>query len=457
LWKEFFAVRTTKEGMSMGAMISLVLLLLIAVNYLGAKKYKTFDFSNSQVNSISDQSKKLVRSLNEDLKLIYFYKNGTQGVEDNRRAFTDLIRKYQDESSRVLLQFVELNENPKLAEEYGVSKGSGLVFLDYKGHRSKIEKIDEQELTGAIVKVTRDKDKKIYYVIGHRERDLDEPKEVTGAASLKKLLEGSRYSVNPLNLGSMPEIPADADMVMILGPEQEYLESELKVLQAYLKKGGSMILAMDAKRSLGLDQVLSPIGLSLGTEYLVQVMDTPMGKAVNPQVTAANQFSETSPITIPFGRGEFVVTRLPSPILKKETAGITFDELVKTDASTFGFPNTQFQGAAKTGPFAIATFAKGKYPGATDGHEFQILVLGDADIFSNQLLYRNLNRDLLLNTVSFLAKEENMISISPKEVSVTSMQITETQFYLFIFGFIIPLPLILIITSGVLWYRRRFA
>ena len=92
LYKEFFAVRTTKEGMSMGAMIALVLVLLVAVNYLGAKKYKTFDFSNAQVNTISDQSKKLVKSLTEDLKLLYFYKNGTQGVEENRRAFTELIR-----------------------------------------------------------------------------------------------------------------------------------------------------------------------------------------------------------------------------------------------------------------------------------------------------------------------------------------------------------------------------
>lgn len=456
LYKEFFAVRTTKEGMSMGAMIALVIVLLVAVNYLGGKKYKTFDFSSAQINTLSEQSIKLVKSLSAELKVIYFYKNGTEGIEDNRRAFTELIRKYQDESSKISLQFVEMNENPKMAEEYGVNKGSGVVFVDYKGHRSKIEKIDEQELTGALVKVTREKDKKIFYVIGHRERDLEESKEANGAASLKRLLEGNRYTVSALDLNAVPEVPADADLLIILGPEQDYLETEIKVLQSYLKRGGAMILAFEGKRELGLDKLISPIGIRLGSEYIANVMETPIGKAVNPQATPANQFSTTSPITLPFGRGEFVVTRLPAAIYRKDVSGVNYEDLVKTDTKAFGFPDTQFQGAAKPGPFSLALLASGKYPGSTD-KDFQMIVLGDADLFTNQLLYKNLNRDLLLNSVSYLAKEENLISIAPREVAVTEMQITETQFYLFIFGFIIPLPLLLIITSGVLWYRRRFA
>lgn len=456
-YKEFLSVRTTKEGMSMGAMIGLVLILLVAVNYLGGKKYKTFDFSSAKVNSLSDQSVKLVQNLKDDLKVIYFYKQGTEGVEENRRAFTDLLRKYQDQSSKVSLQFVEVNENPKVAEEYGINKGTGVVFVEYQGRRAKIEKIDEQELTGALVKVSREKDKKIYYVLGHGERDLEEPKETVGANSLKKLLEGNRYQVLPLNLNSVPAIPDDADLVLVLGAEQEFLDGEIKILQDYLGAGGALILALEARKNIGLDKLLSPLGISQGAEYLVQVMDTPLGKAVNPQVTAANQFSPSSPITMPFGGSQFIVTRLPMPLEKKEVSGVTVDNLVKTDPSVMGFPNTQFQGAAKTGPFAVAMVVTGKYPGVKEAKDFQMVVLGDADIFSNQLLYRNLNRDLLLNSVSFLAKEENMISISPKEPSVTSLQITPTQFYLFIFGFIIPLPLILITISGVLWYRRRYA
>lgn len=150
---------------------------------------------------------------------------------------------------------------------------------------------------------------------------------------------------------------------------------------------------------------------------------------------------------------------MPSPVLKMSVpASVTYEELAKTDANSMAFADTNFKGAADKGPFATGVLLKGKYPGAGEqGKDFQLAIYSDPDFISNQLLYKNLNRDLALNTVSYLAKEENVISITPKEVDVTKMNITESQFVLFVVGFILPLPLILIAFSGVLWYRRRFA
>lgn len=458
LFREFMSVKTTKEGMSMGAMILLTLILLAALNYLGAKKYKTFDFSSAQINSLSDQSRTLLKNLADDLQVLYFYQKGTEGVEENRRAFIDLVKKYQDESPRVKLQFVEVNENPKLAEQYGVNKGSGLVFVDYKGRRNRIEKIDEQELTGALVKVTREKDKKIFFTIGHGERDFEETKEPSGLNAFKKLIEGNRYIVAPLNLNLASDVPADADLVIVAGPQHEFLDHEKKALEKYIQRGGSLVVALKGQSKSGLsDWLSSKFGARVTSDYIAQVMDTPMGKAVNPQVTPVSQFSQTEAITKPFGRGDFVIMRLPGAVMREKLPeGVSFEDLARTDANAMGFADTNFKGAAKPGPFTVAAMLKGKFP-ATAEKEFNLVVFGDVDFLSNQMLYKNLNRDLALNTVAFLAREENVISITPKEVDVTQMQITETQFYLFIFGFIIPLPLILLAISGTLWYRRRFA
>lgn len=459
LYKEFFSVKTTKEGMSMGVMILLMLALLAALNYFGATRYKTFDFSSAQINTLSEQSKKLLQNLDSELKVLFFYKNGSEGLEENRRAFIDLIKKYQDQSSLVKLQFVEVNENPKLAEEYGVNKGTGLVFLDYKGKRNKIEKIDEQEITGALVKVTREKDKKVFYTIGHRERDWEDSKDPEGLNAFKRLMEGNRYVVVPLNLNQVPEVPTDADLVVVAGPEQSFLEHEVKALEKYLQRGGSLVLALKGNEDHGLQKLLDRAGVKITPQYVVQVMDTPLGKAVNPQATPITQFSSTEAITKPFGRGEFVLMRLPSPILKMSVpASITYEELAKSDVNSMAFQDTTFKGVASKGPFATAALLKGKFPGATEGkNDFNLVLFSDVEFLSNQLLYKNLNRDLALNTISYLAKEESVISITPKEVAVTKMNITENQFYLFIFGFILPVPLILIAISGVLWYRRRFA
>ncbi len=462
-FREFMSVKTTKEGLSMGAMILMVLALLIAVNYLGAKKHKSFDFSSAQINSLSDQTKKLLKNLSGELKLLYFYKQGETGVEENRHAFVDLIKRYQDESSQVKLEFVEVNENPKLAEDYGVNKGSGLVFVEYKGRRNKIEKIDEQELTGALVKVTREKDKKIYFVIGHHERDMEDGKEAVGLNAFKKLLEGNRYLVLPLNLKSLPKIPSDADLIILAGAEQAFLEQEIKVLENYLKSGGNLFVAQKTLAATGLEPLFQKLGLKLEHQLIVQTAQTAMGKAINPTVTTVTQFSPNSVITQPFSRSEFVRMRLPAPIrMVNPPANIKIENLAQTDQTTLSFVDSSFKGESLAGPFTVAVQISGNFSESSNNAgpkppSFNLLFFSDVDFICNQLLYQNLNRDLALNSISFLAHEDNVISITPKEVDVTKMQMTEMQFQLFIFGFIIPLPLLLVMFSGWLWYRRRYA
>lgn len=456
---EFMAVKTTREGMSMGMMIMLTLVLLVAVNYLAAKKTKTFDYSSAQVNTLSDQSKAIIKNLTEDLQVLYFYQKGAEGVEENKRAFIDLLKKYTDQSSLVKLQFVEVNENPKLTEEFGVNKGSGLVFVVYKGRKNRIEKIDEQELTGALVKVTREKDKKIFFTVGHGERDIEEVKEPAGINALKKLLEGNRYLVGPLNLNKAAEVPMDADLVVIAGPQYEFLDHEVKAIEKYLYRGGSILIALEAKQDAGLGPMLYRLGVRMSSDLVAQVMETPIGKAINPQITPVSQFAADHAVTKPFSKNDLILMRLPAPIIKEKTVdGITYSELAKTDINSMAFPNNDFKGAAKPGPHTAIAAVQGKHPEAgAEAKEFNLILASDVDFVANQLLYKNLNRDLILNAISYLGREENLISITPKEVTVTKMQMTPNQFYIFIFGFIIPLPMLLITTSGVLWYRRRYA
>jgi ABC-type uncharacterized transport system involved in gliding motility auxiliary subunit len=462
IFVEFLNVKTTKEGLSMGAMIALTLVLISAINYLAAKKTKTFDFSSAQVNSLSDQTLSILKNLKEDLQVLYFYQEGTEGVEENKKAFISLVKKYSDESPLVKLQFVEVNKNPRLAQEYNVTKGSGVVFVAYQGRKNRIEKIDEQELTGALVKVTRDKDKKVYFTVGHGERDLEEGKEPEGLLSLKKLLEGNRFIVESLSLMSGADVPVDSDILVIAGPQREFLENEIQVIERYLQRGGSLLVALEPKLDAGLGPLLYKLGVRVGTEYVAQVMETPIGKAVNPQSTPAAAFSTEHAVTKPFGRNDFILMRLPAIINKEKTIeGLELTELSRTDKDSMAFPDTTFKGAAKPGPHVVVANLKGVFPGTTGGGEqnkpMNLLLVSDVDWMANQLLYKALNRDLALNSFSFLANEEQMISISPKEVAVTQMTITPNQFYLFIFGFIIPVPLVLIGASGYLWYRRRYA
>jgi len=440
-------------------MIGLVLILLIAVNVIAVRKYKTFDFSLAKVNSLSPQSIQMVKDLKEDLKVIYFYKEGTEGVEQNRRSFIDLIKKYQDETDRVKLEFVEINERPDLAQEYKVNQGTQTVIMVYQGRQSRIERIEEQELTSAIVKVTRSSSKKVYFLSGHQELSMQPAKDGSSLALLKDLLENNRYLVAEHSFTQSTQVPKDADVLVIAGPKMNFLDIEVRALKEYLERGGSLVIALEAGFKTGLEPLLKSIGVTAKNNYIATVLQTPMGTAVDPRFARGSVFSSTSQITKPFSGNQFTVFRLPTALVQEKElpSGIVIEEVVKTSESVMGFHDTKFDKEGERGPYTLAVTVTGKFPKSSAQEDFRILIAGDSDFLNDQYLYQNLNRDLALNSISYLAKEENLISITPKEVEVSQLTLTPTGLALFVFGLIIPLPLLFFISSGVLWYRRRYS
>lgn len=454
---EFLTMKTTKHGMNMGVLIALVFVVLVVVNFLSVRHYKVWDLSGAQSNTLSDQSLKLVKGLDSELRIRFFYQKGVEGNEENRKKFRELIKKYQDQTPNMKLEFVEVNERPDLTEEYGVTKGSGVIFLDYKGRRNRVEKIDEQEVTSALVKVTREKDKNIYFVVGHGERDLEDAKEALGLNALKVMLENNRYTVKPIATNLNAKIPDDADVVMIVGPSQKFLDYEIKGLEDYLQRGGSLLLALKSKQTQGLERILAQAGLEPMNNYIMNLVDTPMGKAVQQGQTLGTVFSSTNEITKIFGRSEATIFRNPMSFKRGQVPeGIAIDDLVKAPENSMSFANLDLKTEGPQGAFTLVAEAKGKFPG-NQGKDFELIVTGDADFLGNQLLMQSLNRDLVLNSVASLAKEASLISITPREAQVTKLQMTDSNFYLFLFLFAIPVPVLLLGTSVTLWMRRRHA
>ncbi len=455
---EFLSMKTTKHGMNMGALIGLVFVVLVVANFLSIRHYKAWDFSGSHVNTLSDQSVKLVKSLKGDLWVRFFYKKGTEGVDEQRKQFRDLLKKYQDQSSNIKLEFIEVNERPDLAEKFGVTKGSGSVFLDYQGRKNRIDKIDEQEVTNALVKVIREKDKVVYFVGGHGEKNLEDSQEGDGINALKLMLENNRYIVKPLPLNLNAKIPDDADVVVMVGPNQKLLDYEIQGLEDYLKRGGSLLVALKSKQTQGFEKILAAVGIIPMNNYVLNLIETPAGAGIQQGQTVATVFSSSSEITKVFDKNGAVIFRNPMSFKRQNTPeGVSLDELVKAPESSMSFESLDIKENGPQGAYTLAMSAKGKFPGAASGKEFNLIVVGETEFLGNQLLGQTLNRDLVLNSMALLSKEENLISVSPKESQVTKLIMTDSMFYLFVFLFAIPLPLFLLGTSVTLWMKRRHA
>ena len=93
---EFFMMKSTKHGLNMGALVLIVFVLLAGVNYLSAKHSAVFDLSGNKINTLSDQSNQLISALDQTLNLRFFYKNGSDRVDENKKSFRDLVKKYPE-------------------------------------------------------------------------------------------------------------------------------------------------------------------------------------------------------------------------------------------------------------------------------------------------------------------------------------------------------------------------
>ncbi len=461
LYLEFLSMKTTKHGMNMGLMLLLALVAIFAINFISLNNEKTFDVTPNKVNSLADQSIKVTKELGENCFVRFFYKEGAQGVEQNKAIFQQLVRKYSDVNSYIKLEFVEANKRPDLAEEYGVNQGAGIVFIDFKGKRARIDRITEQEVTQALLKVTKDKENKVYFLTGHGELKLDDQESVQGLHQLKNMLEGNRYTVESLNLLEQNQVPEDADVLVIAGAVQQILDPELTAIKSFLQKGGNLFIGIEQSSQSNMDELLSLLGVQLENNFIV----TNFSLIGFISEVFGQKFSSAHKATQVFKDG-VTVFRLPTSLKKREGTSFQVEEIVGVPDSMqnkpIAFKDKTLKGDRQNGPFSLVMSVSGTLSNEAQGEnqvapkEFKAIIAGDSEFFGNQLLFRNLNRDLFLNSLGYLVGDEAAITIAPRSPVSTQISMDRNAFIIY-YVIAILLPILLLTGSAVQWFRRRHA
>lgn len=460
---ELSGQRTTKHGLNLGVLVIIVAALVVGVNFVGYRHVKKFDYTKEKLNSLSDQTKNILKTLDSDLVVRgFFAENQQQGMADAAK-FKELTELYSSNSSKIKVTKVDLIKRPDQAKTHEVN-ASGTIIIEYKGKKNKFEDFSEQGFTNAIIKITRDKNKVIYFITGHGERDF-ESGDVAGAQNFKKYLTDSSYEVKPLSFLEKSQIPDDAALVIIAGPKQAYFDNEIKALNDYLYKGGKLLLALDPGTKTNLGTLVRSWGLEFKNNYILDQLGQLVGAG---GATAVGiNYSPSNEITKNF-KQDMTVFHLASQLKVTQTkpVGITIEEIVKSSPASFSKAEIR-EGAVKfeegkdeKGPLTIVAAVTGKLnedAGKGAPQEFQALVVGDSDFLSNQLIDAQLNHDLALNSIAYLAKDKELLSIRPKESQGTMITISQTQSTLLYYGLVFVFPILIFVTGGSFWYRRRTA
>ena len=204
-WREIakvFSRRQARYGTLAGVSMLVVLGILIAINYIGARQNKRWDLTANQQFSLSDQSRNVVAKLDSPLQIRVF------AQEPEFQTFRDKLKEYEYASKNVSVEYVDPDKKPTIARQYQIQQYGTIVF-DYKGRTERITTSTEQDLTNAIIKVVSGQQRKIFFTQGHGEKDTASS-ERDGYNAIAAALGRENYAIDKLVIAQAGAVPDDA-------------------------------------------------------------------------------------------------------------------------------------------------------------------------------------------------------------------------------------------------------
>lgn len=450
--------RSMKYGANTVVMIAVFIAILAMVAFMSMKYKGRWDLTATDRYTLSEQTQKILKSLKKDVEVISFYRSD----ERTRQAMEDILQGYSILNSRFTYWFVDPDRKPGLAEKYGVT--SYRTTLVRSGERQETVTYEsEEKLTNAILKVTRDEVKSIYFLTGHGE-NLTSDDQKTGYKAVKDSIEKENMAVKELFLIEKEGVPGDCAVLVISGPKKDLLSDELGKITSYLERGGSVLFMLDPYTVPETVKYLQGHGFKIGNDIIVDTLSKVFG--ANYLVPVVTTFEKEHPVTEEFSLMTFFPLARSVEVEKKPEAGRYM--LATTGANSWGETDRKTledgkaaftEGADRQGPVPIVSVATLEAKAGGSGAErkvySKIAVIGDSDFVNNTNINLAGNRDFFLNTVSWLAEEADLISIRKKSSGVTPVILTTTQGRLiFWVGVVIPPSLIAIAGFGFFMRRR---
>jgi len=459
------ARRAGKYGTSavLGTVFAIGLLAMLA--FLSTRYHTRWDWTEAQQHSLTSQTEGVLGALDTEVRITALY------PAIAAYPAKELLERYAFGAERLgksdLFQFtvVDPQGQPGALAALGVDPGrleGGLLHVAIGDESVEVADLSEEELTNAIVKLTRREQKKVYFLDGHNERVIEgeNAQENDGFAFAADALRNENYQVEPLLLAAFGEVPADADVVIAAGPTRPYHEGEHAALRAYLERGGALLVMLDPRAQTDLYDGLLELGVAVGDDVIVDRVQGLFGRPTTPfaaEYSSHEITSQLSDATI------FHTARSVRPAVESDDA---FVWLVRTGSDSWG--ETDWDRLLETGeveydpekdtagPVTVAV--AGTVPAAEEGGEpGRLVVMGDSDFATNQLLGEFLNRDFFVNSVNWLLGDVEAISIRPGRPTASRLTLTQEQFQQIRMLALFVIPEAIALLGVFVWWSRRRA
>ncbi len=416
----------------------------------------SWDLTEEGRRSLSDQTIQVLRSVNSEVEVLCFFLQVEEELvaiaRDKTLRFIEQCRQY---TPLLKVEVLDPTVDRARLEAMKITHASvqGTIVLR-SGERQRVitltggsPRLEERDFTNALINVLRKSEPTVYFMTGHHERDIMDEDPQKGGSTLGNLLRGESYKVERLAIKiSAPEIPMDADVIVINNPSMDFHPVEIQVLDDFVMRGGRMVLLIDPWRapagSEGVSERFRPyiesrFGIKIGSDIVItdqnsniwqaefSVDNSPFEALEEGFMAYRGAYNLKHPVTRAFDqsmllqamRSVSVSDTVPDGVAAVELLRTTPDFWAETDTEKLlGTGQAKWDSEERKGAIPVAAAAvlpvdKTQNPnGLADS---RILVVGDSDFASNANIIVPGHVNFLLNTFAWLTESEDLIAMRP--------------------------------------------
>lgn len=471
--KQSFSSRKFKMGGFQTLTMVIVLVVVVVLNLIVGKMNITVDLSSDKIYSLTDETKNMAADLEDEITLYYMVQSGNEAtpIEKVLDEYAKLNNIQVEKKDPVIYPNFsktytddEITDNDILVvnEEKNTSRHVSysdmyVQDLDYSTY-SQTNSLDaEGQITAAIQGVTSAETKKLYLLSGHGET---EP-----GTDFNDIITKSNMVTEELDTAKTEKMPEDCDILISNGPKYDITETEYDLIYEYLQNGGKALFFMNpgAEKQDNYKKLISAYGVDLVNGYVVDTKQC-MGSQY-PTILAPTILDHE--ITEDLKDGSvFEALAVGMTTQENVRSTLTVEPLLQTSEEAFSRVNEEADSIEKidsdiSGPFNVAAAITDTYSEKTEGtgNAAKLVVFGCyLDSYNNTFITSNQfgNRTMLVNSLNWLSGSEvNTLAIPTRSLDTESVSIDEGDRVFWTAFLVVVIPILLIGSGFVIWYRRR--
>ena len=469
--------------------------VLIALAYISVRYPLRFDLTEAGLYSLSEQTVTMLKRLEKPVHIVFFH-------DPLMRETVELYELIAAQTRLVSVEFYDPMLKPARARMLGV-QFAGTAVMESEGRQLQVHGGSEADIANGILRVSQGARQLVCFVDGHGEPDPFSMEahdhlegtaghshglgakyvlhERHGMAKARHGLETLNYAVEKVSLVQGTDVLSRCAVLVVAGPKVALLPTEVALVHSYLTAGRNAFFMLEPFVPTGLEPVLREYGVVLDDTIVIDEASHFWADVSSPAVTSYNRHQVTRDLPLTFYPGARSLSPTPERL-----PGVAVTPIVNSSRTSYGETTpdrAEFDPARDLpGPLTlmaiinrrpstsgdIAVLPSGQQDssmaartGNTDGMSAplagrsRIAVVGDADFATNSFFHILGNGNLFLNTVHYLAAQENLIGIEPRSYDLPRVNLTNRQMKGTFFLSVVLLPALLAVMGTAVWWKQR--